>query len=819
METLWHDVRFATRQFRSAPGFTAVIVFTIALGIAANTTVFAVINTLFLNPLPVGRPHELVTVRTTVEGTPPGEALAISRLNLEDIRARNVVFQDLAGHSSPMVLGLTGGDTPQRLFGEIVTGNYFDTLAIVPSLGRFFRPDEDVTPGASPVLVLAHAAWLARFGAAPDIVGRTVRINGLPFTVVGVAPKGFKGVDAVFGPDVWIPSMMADTVLPAAERDWLRNRAALAFRGVARLKPGRSPQQAGENLAAIAAVLEQEHPEANRGRGLAVERLSRAALLAPGRMSSTAISAVLLAIPALILLIACSNVANLLLARAASRRQEIAVRLALGSDRRRLLRQLVTESLLLSSVSGVAGWALAYAGVQLLWSFRPDEVAANLIDLDLDVTVVLFAAVLAVVTGVLFGLVPAMQSTRADVAGTLGDSHRLAGVSRRRLTIGNSLIAAQVALSLVSLVTAGLLLRSLQQAYRIDPGFETSRLGIALVSPGQAGYDRARSEQFFGDIRRRLAAVAGVESVSWATQLPLFARPTRTVMVDGQDSRESAGIITIVNAVDVDYFTTMGMGSVRGRDFTDADREGARPVAIVNEELASRIWPGRNPIGQRIRLAGDSMAREIVGVSRNANYGALGEAPQPCLFLPIRQEFSDAAVLYVRTAADPAAVLGTVQQIVRSADPHIDVNDVRTIETLIGQSLFGASMGVGLLALFGVVALGLASLGLYGAMAFAVRQRRREIGVRMAVGARRHSVIGLVLRQGMAPVAAGIVVGGAGAAATGQLISGMLFGVTPIDPISFAIAAAVLVLAASAACLLPAHRASRVDPIAALREP
>jgi predicted permease len=261
------------------------------------------------------------------------------------------------------------------------------------------------------------------------------------------------------------------------------------------------------------------------------------------------------------------------------------------------------------------------------------------------------------------------------------------------------------------------------------------------------------------------------------------------------------------------------MGSVRGRDFTDADREGARPVAIVNEELASRIWPGRNPIGQRIRLAGDSMAREIVGVSRNANYGALGEAPQPCLFLPIRQEFSNAAVLYVRTAADPAAVLGTVQQIVRSADPHIDVNDVRTIDTLIGQSLFGASMGVGLLALFGVVALGLASLGLYGAMAFAVRQRRREIGVRIAVGARRHSVIGLVLRQGMAPVATGIVVGGAGAAATGQLISGMLFGVTPLDPISFAIAAAVLVLAASAACLLPAHRASRVDPIAALREP
>ena len=817
--SFWQDVRYSFRLWRRMPGFTSGVVLTLAFGIGANTTVFSVINTLFLNPLPVARPGELTALRSVDAGAQSTDALPISHLDLRDIRDRNQVFQAVAGHSSPTTLTLMDGEVPQRLFGEIVTANYFDVLGIRPVRGRVFQPEEDVAPGAHPVLVLAHAAWRGRFGGAEDIVGRTMRINGLVFTVVGVAPEGFKGVNAVFGPDVWIASMMADAVLPTQMKDWQRNRSALNFRGVARLKPGVSHSQARANLADIAVALQREYPETNRGRGLAVDPLTRASLLASGRMSAARISLLLLAIPGLMLLIACSNVANLLLARAVGRRQEIAVRLAVGSDRPRLIRQLLTESTLLGCVSGLAGFAMAYVGVHALWSFRPPDVAANLIDVNIDPTVFLFALVLSLGTGLLFGLVPAWQSTRTDLVRVLSDNARSAGPARRGVTIGRMLIVGQVALSLVALVTAGLLLRSLQQAYRIDPGFETHRLGIALVSPGQAGYTRARSEQFYADVRARVSTIPGVVSATWATQLPLFARPSRHVVVEGREDRDrTSDVMTIVNAIDIRYFATTGIATVRGRDFTESDRDGASPVAIVNEALAARAWPGVDPVGRRLRLAGDDVMREVVGVAKTVTYEALGEAPQACLYLPIRQQFSDTAVLYVRTGGDPASILGTVQRVMRELDSQVDVADVRTIETVISQSLFGATMGVGLLALFGVITLGLASLGLYGAMAHGVKQRRREMGVRIALGAEYGSVLRLVLRQGLAPVGIGIVLGTAGSIAVGRLMAGVLFGVTPIDPVSLAGAAGILTLAATAACYLPARQASRVDPLVALRE-
>ena len=398
METFWRDVTYSVRLWRKTPGFTSIVVLTLAFGIGANTAVFSVINTLFLHPLPVDRPSELVALRTVDASARSAEALPISYLNLQDISDTNQVFESVAGHSSPTILTLQEGNSPQRLFGELVTGSYFATLGVRPVRGRFFLPQEDASPGAAPVLVLAYAAWQARFGGADNIVGRTLRINGLVFTVVGVAPEGFKGVNAVFGPDVWIPAMMAEAVLPAQMKDWLRNRSALGFRGVARLKAGVSPAQAAANLATIAAALEREHVEDNRGRGVAVDPLTRAALMAPERMSATTISLVLLAIPGLILLIACSNVASLLLARAASRSQEIAVRLAIGSDRRRLLRQLLTEFALLACVAGMAGFALAYGGVHVLWSLRPSDVTPNLIDINVDLSVLLFALIVSLAT-------------------------------------------------------------------------------------------------------------------------------------------------------------------------------------------------------------------------------------------------------------------------------------------------------------------------------------------------------------------------------------------------------------------------------------
>ncbi|HEU4688138.1 MAG TPA: ABC transporter permease [Vicinamibacterales bacterium] len=819
METFWRDVRYGVRLWRKTPGFTSIVVLTLAFGIGANTAVFSVINTLFLHPLPVDRPGELVAVRTVDASTRSTEALPISYPNLRDISDTNLVFESVAGHSAPTTLTLLESNTPRRLFGELVTGNYFTTLGVRPVRGRFFLTEEDASPGTAPVLVLAYSAWQARFGAAEDVVGRLLRINDVVFTVIGIAPEGFRGVNAVFGPDVWIPSMMADVVLPAQMKDSLRNRSALSFRGIARLKPGVSPTQAGANLTTIAATLEREHPDDNRGRGLAVDPLTRAALIAPGRMSATTISLVLLAIPGLMLLIACSNVASLLLSRAASRRQEIAVRLAIGADRQRLLRQLLTEMALLACVAGTAGFALAYGGVHLLWSLRPADVTPNLIDVEVDLGVLLFAVVVSLVTAPLFGLAPAWQSMRTDVVRSLSDTGRGVGRTRRGVTIGGVLTAGQVALSLIALVTAGLLLRSLQQAYRLDPGFETHRLAIALIGPGQAGYSRARSEQFYTDVRARLAAMPGVVSATWATQLPLFARPSRSVVVEGRELRERANdIITIVNAIDVEYFATTGIAMTRGRDFLASDREGSRPVSIVNEALAARVWPGLDPIGRRLRLSGDNVVREVVGVAETATYESLGEPAQACLYLPLRQQFSDAAVLYVRTEGDPASVLSTVQRAVREIDTRIDVSDVRTIETVISQSLFGATAGVGLLTLFGLISLALSALGLYGSMVHGMTRRRREIGVRMALGANPRGVAALMLRQGLVPVAAGIALGAVAALGIGLALSSVLFGVGPADPLSLAGASATLAVAATAACYVPARRASRADPLIALRE-
>jgi predicted permease len=819
MGAIWQDIRYGIRSWRKAPGFAAIVVIVLALGIAANTIVFSVIETLFFEPFPVRQASELVVVRGSRTGSGSREAAQISYPNVKDLRDRSRAFASLAAYSGPMTLTMLNESAPQRLFGELVTGSYFETLGLTPAKGRFFLPEEDAVPDAAPVLVLTYGAWLHRFNGAPDIIGRSVRINGVTFSVIGVAPDGFKGLDAVFGPDVWIPTMMAPQVLPAQSRDWLENRSALAFQAVGRLKPGVTRQQASSDLTTIAAALEKEYPDANRGRGITVDPLTRAALADSGGISAVAISAVLLMIPGLILLIACSNVANLLLARAVGRRPEIAVRLALGAGRGRLVRQLLTESVLLAAVSGLAGFGLALLGGRLLWSFRPPEFAANLIDLHVNGSVMIFAALVSLTTALIFGIVPAWQSTRTDVVRALNETARSIGRARGGITVGKVLLAGQVALSLVSLITAGLLVRSLQHAYAVDPGFETRRLGIALISPGQVGYSRVRTEAFYRDVRARLAATPGIVDASWATHLPLFGHPSRSIVIPGREERDrTSPLMTVVNAIDLHYFATTGIPLTEGRDFADSDREGTASVAIVNETLAVRAWPGLDPMGREFRLNGDSTVWRIVGVSKTANYGSLGEAPQPCVYLPLRQAFSDAAVLYVRTEGDPEQILSTVQRQIRGLDSRIDVGDVRTIQKVIGQALFGATAGVGLLGTFGLIALALATFGLYGAMSHNLRQRRREVGLRMALGARRRTVVGLMLREEVSVVGAGMAIGIAASFAVGAGLSRIIYGVTAADPLGLLAASAVLAIAATTACALPAYRASGRDPQTALRE-
>ena len=807
MDTVWQDVRYAVRTWRKAPGFVAVVILTMALGIGANTVVFTVINTVFLNPLPVGNPSELVSVGTS------------SYPNLKDFRERNQVFTSLAGHTAPVPLTMLRGTSPERVFAEFVTGDYFTALGLHPARGRFFDAREDAVPGAGAVLVLAHGAWQRKFGGDFNIVGETIDLNGTAFAIIGVAPEGFLGVNAVFGPDVWIPSMMTSAAAPGSMRDWLTNRSALGFRGVGRLKRGVTPQQARANLTAIATALERAYPEANRGRSVTVDPLTRAVLLGPSRLSPLMVSLLLILVPGLLLLIACSNVASLLLARAAARSHEITTRLALGAGRTRLLLQLLIESLVLALASGILGFAVAYGGARLLWSFRPSEWAHNLLDLNIDIGVLAFTAAVSVATGVVFGIAPAWQSTRPNLAVVLNTEGRAAGGTRRRVTLSRLLLVGQVALSLVALVTAGLLLRSVQHAYRIDPGFESRRLAIVLVGIGQAGFDRARTEGFHQEVRTRLAALPGVTGVSWATTMPLFARPSQSLTIEGRDLRPGdAPPSTIVSAVGIDYFTTTGIELARGRAFSEADRVDTLPVAVINEAAANRYWPDGDPIGQRVRLSGEETPRQIVGVARTVNYTSLGEAPQLCVYVPLAQQFSESATLYVRTASDPGGVLRSVQQELRAIEQRVEANDVRTIQTLIAQSLFGVTVGVGLLGVFGIIALALASLGLYGALAYAVRQRQREIAVRMALGARRGSVIGLVLRHGLTVIGVGLGVGLGASLLIGRALKTVLFGVTPADPVAIGTAALVLLATGACACYLPARRASRLDPLRALRE-
>ncbi len=820
MEVLWRDLRYTVRTMRKSPLFVVFVVLTLALGIGANTTVFTVINTLLLNPLPVPDSSGLsalgvAKVASTSKSSVP---MPVSYADLKDYQNRNEVFRSLAGYISPRGVTLQMGRASQGMFSELVTGNYFSTLGIKPAMGRFFLPEEDSAPGAHPVAVINYGTWQARFGGTPEIVGKTLQVNHVVFTVIGVAPPKFIGINAVFGPDLWIPAAMAEQLLPNQMQNVFGDRSKAVFRGIGRLKRGVSRAQAQANLAAIAANLAREYPATNEGYTATVRPIGDV-LFASSFGASTPVvfaSAGLLIVVGLVLLIACSNVANLLLARSAARQQEMAVRVAMGASRQRLVRQLLTESVFLGFLSGVVGFFIAYAGLHLLFGALPSS--ANFITPKLDTTVFVFALLVSLAAGFLFGIVPALKASRASVAEALKEEARTAGRSRRKVTLGNSLLVGQVAFSFLLLVTAALFLRSIGRAYNIDPGFQTAHLAVFMTDPGQAGYGEPQTKAFYKDVRERVARRPGVASVSWASNLPLWARATSGLQVEGRQQRSQADkITTIVNTVDRDYFETAGVKIDRGRAFTNIDQQTSMPVAIVNEKMAHDYWPGGNALAKRIQLPGEKQMRQIVGIAKNANYSDLAESPQPCVYVPFEQNYSDAMTLYVRSKGDPKQLLMPVQQEIHAAGPQILIS-VLTGRDIVDRGLFQAKMGVALLSVFGLLALGLASIGLYGIMAYSVNQRKREIGLRMALGAARASVLRLILKQGMSLVLTGVLIGLAAALVVGRLLSRMLYGVSASDPASIAAAAAVLLGIALLACYLPARWASRVDPLVALRE-
>lgn len=821
IEDLWRDLRYSSRTMRKNPLFVFFVVSTLALGIGANTTVFTIINTLLLNPLPVPNSSTLVSVsiRGTKNTAKSQASLPMSYADLKDYQVKNAAFQSLAGYTGarPVTLQTDGGS--RRMFAELVTGSYFPTLGLRPALGRFFLPEEDSTPGAHAVAVMNYATWQMRFGGTADVIGKTLRLNKVVFTVIGVAPPRFIGLSAVFGPDLWMPAAMTERVFPNEMQGALTDRAKAAFLGVGRLRPGIGRLQAQANLSTVATALAREYPETDTGHTASARPISEVLLGENGDNSVLFGSAVLLIIVLLVLLIACSNVANLLLARAAARQQEVAVRLAIGASRGRLVRQFLTESTLLGLISGLVGYAIGYAGLQALWSFLPPDVSSNLMKPKMDAMVFVFTGALALFTGFLFGTIPALRASRASVAETLKEEARTAGKSRTRVTFANALLVGQVAFSFFSLITAALFLRSIERAYDIDPGFQTKNLAVLLTNPGQAGYGRAQTKAFYKEARERVAAIPGVESVSWASNLPLWGQALSGFRVEGREQRSKADSITaVLTTVDLNYFDAAGVAIDKGRAFTGMDQEGSAPVAIINEKMARDYWPNQQVLGKRIQLPGEKTMRQVVGIARNASYSTLAEPLQICVYVPLEQHYFDAMTLYVRSKGDPQQIMMPAQHEVRAAGPQVSVDDIRTGRKIIDDALFQARMGVGLLSVLGLLALGLASIGLYGIMAYSVNQRKREIGVRMALGAARENVLRLILKQGMTLVAIGVLAGWIASLLVARLLAKMLYGVSANDPVSVAGAAVVLLVVASIACYLPARWASRVDPLVALRE-
>ena len=812
MENLLQDLRYGFRILVKQPVFTAVAVLSLALGIGANSAIFSLVDALLWRTLPVESPETLVSLFTTDAKNPGLNAL--SHLNWKDYRDMSRSFSGVLGYTFAPVSVQTGGE-PAVAFGLHASGNYFDLLGIRAAHGRTFLPEEDGQPGAHPVVVVSHRFWQENLGGDPKAVGRPITINGSGYTVIGVTPEAFTGTDVGLAPQLWVPMAMNRQIIPGEAFNWFGERRGLMMNAVARLRPGVTPAEAQAEIGTIGKRLQRDYPDDNKGRSAELVPLSQAALNPGAREAVTAGTGLLMAVVGLVLLIACANVSNLLLAQAVARRREIAIRLSQGAARGRLIRQLLTESLLLALLGGAIGLLIANWLQALLPKLIPQGLFPLDLGLSLDLRVLAITLGVSLLTGLIFGLVPALQASKADLVSALKTKDQGATGRFRGFGVRGGLVAGQVALSLVSLIAAGLFVRSLGEMRRIDPGFPAERLAVISFDVGLQGWNQGRGEQFYRDVRERIARVPGVAKVALAQAGPFGFAFTRSVFLEGEESTKN-GTLMQVNTVTPELLDTMGVRVLRGRAFTEADREGSMRVVIVNETMAETFWPGQNPLGKRFHFFGDDPV-EVVGVVQTVKYNGLGEDPKPYIYEPLAQRYVTNVTLVIRTERSPESVLGTVQKEIRDMAPTMPLVGVSTVPDLLDNSLGLMRTGASLLALFGVLALGLASVGLYGVMSFSVTQRSREIGVRMALGAQHRDVLRLVLRQGLTVVGVGLIAGLLLAFGVTRLVAGMLFQVTPTDPMAFGVTSAALALVAFGATLIPALRAISVSPILAIR--
>ena len=805
LEDLLQDARYAVRSLRKYPGFTAVAVLTLALGIGANTAIFSVINAVLLRPLPYEDPNRLVVLTETISERPIG----VSYPNFADWRNQNTVFANVAAVRQRESFNLTGGGESERLQGRLVSANFLATLGVKPVAGRDFVAQDD-RPGAAPAVILSHALWQRRFGGDRTIIGRQLTLNRQSFTVVGITPADFEyGLDA----DVTVPIGLS------AERFSPRGRDP-GIDTVARLKPGVSVEAANAELNTIAARLEQQYPETNNGRRVRLDSLRETIV---GDIRPTLLT--LLAAVGLVLLIACANVANLLLARSARRQKEIAIRTALGAGRMRILRQLFTESVLLALAAGIIGLLLAFAGTTLLSSYLPEDIP-RLNDIGADATVLLFTLGASLLTGILFGLAPALQTSNPALTETLKEGERNSSPGHNRA--GKVLVVAEVALTLVLLVGAGLLVRSFWRLMNVDPGFNPQHLLAMQISVNAGADEGPRVANFLDQLQQRVKQLPGVQSVAISNGLPFESANQPAFVIEGQAPVEAGhepnGILYITSP---DYLDALGITLLRGRMFSPHDTPSTTPVAAIDEVFARQYFPNQDPLGKRLRQAGPGMdSREIIGVVGHVEHTNLegqsasrGEVYFPFNQIPLDKlpRFVRRVNLLVRTSVDPSSLAAPVRNQISALDKDQAVFNVRTMEQALSRSVSARRFSMILLSVFAALALILAAVGIYGVISYSVAQRTREVGIRMALGAQTTDVVKLVVGDGLKLVVIGVAVGLIGAFALTRLMTTLLFGVTATDAITYGSVALALVAVALAACYIPARRATKVDPLVALR--
>jgi predicted permease len=815
MKTLLQDLRYGLRMLWKTPGFTVVAVVSLALGIGLNTAIFSIVNVILIRPVPmVKEQSRVVWLRAP-----------ISYPDYVDYREQAQSFAGMAAATGTSEFSLARGGEPELIKGEYVTENYFDVLGVGALSGRTFIKEEGQTPAR--VVVLSEHLWRTRFDSDSTIIGRRISINGLAFTVVGVAPKNFIGTEAGLDRELWVPLSMQPVLNPpeaSRAADPLSNRFQerdshwLAV--FARLKPGVSREQAGTELTTVA----RHVAEAYRGKASAetlrtVQLLSMNGGMDPrDREEALPLAGIVMVVVALVLLIACANIASLLLARAAVRRRETAIRQALGATRPRLVRQWLTESILLGVAGGALGLLLALWANQLLVSYLQTTPLASL-DLGLDWRVLAFTLGVSVTTGIVFGLAPALQASRLDIVMALkSEDAQRAGSRRSRLRA--VFVTAQVMLSVVLLVGAGLFIRSLQSANTIDPGFRVDRALTVPINLGLLRYKEFEGENFYRDLLARVEAQPGVERASLVRFAQLgFSFAQFQVFKEGsRDKQTDEGISTGFNVVGPNYFKTMETPLLRGRDFAETDRKGAPGVVALNETLAKTLWPGEDALGKRVSVSGpDGPFLEVIGVARDGKYRSLGESPHPYIYQPLLQSYDPKMTLVVRTKGEPQSVATAVREQLRALDSNLPVADVKTLRDQLNLSLFPSRVAAWTLGGFGVLALLLAAIGIYGVVSYSVAQRAREIGVRMALGAKEKDVLRLVLGEGLFVIAVGLALGLLLAFAATRVIVGFLYGVGAADPLTFAGVPLLLGFIALVGSYIPARRATKVDPLVALR--